>query len=172
MKLKHHIICGSIVSLCLFPKIGFFSGIFWAASVLIDVDHYIDFLYRNRLTNFSFKKMFDYCNVIIGWNNRPYLLGLSIFHTGEVIGGTYFISVWIDSDIGNAIFLGMVFHMFLDVLYLLRRGMLFRRVFLLLEYFIRKNLMIRNGLSPDVIYKEALIVANVNMPRIHKLQGK
>ncbi|NUO09114.1 MAG: hypothetical protein HUU08_10610 [Candidatus Brocadia sp.] len=163
MTLKHHIIYGGIASLCLFPKFGFLSGVFWAASVLIDVDHYIDFLYRNHFTNFSFKKMFAYCNIIIGWNTRPGLLGLSIFHTIEVIGGTYFISTRMNSDIGKAAFLGMVFHMLLDVLYLSKRRILFCRVFSFLEYFIRKKIMLKNDLSPDVIFEEALIVAGVNM---------
>jgi hypothetical protein len=168
MKLKHHILYSGITSLCLFPKIGFLGSIFWAASVLIDVDHYIEFLCRNRFTNFSFKKMFVYCNAIMGWNNKPGLLGLSIFHTIEIIVGIYIISIWMNSDIGKTIFWGMVFHMFLDILYLKGRGTLFCRAFSFLEYFIRKKLMIRSGQSPDAIFDEALIVADINMSRIHK----
>lgn len=162
MKLTHHIIYGGIASLCLFPKMGFLCGVFWAASVLIDIDHYIDFLYRNRFTSFSLKKMFAYCNVFIMWNTRPGLLGLSIFHTIEIIGGIYLISFWLDLAVIKAVFGGMVFHMFLDILYLLRKGILFRRAFSLLEYFIRKNLMIRNGLSPDAMYEEALVTTGVS----------
>ncbi|OHB47176.1 MAG: hypothetical protein A2106_06095 [Planctomycetes bacterium GWF2_40_8] len=168
MKLKHHIIYGGIASLCLFPKFGFLSGIFWAASVLIDVDHYIEFLCRNRFTNFSFKKMSDYCNIILKWNKRPGLLGLSIFHTAEIIGGIYLISIWLNSDVIKAVFWGMVFHMLLDVLYLSKRRILFCRVFSFLEYFIRKKIMIQNGLSPDAIFEEALVVAGVHVTRTQK----
>lgn len=163
MKLTQHIIYGGIASLCLFPKMGFLCGVFWAASVLIDVDHYIDFLLKNRFTNFSLKKMFDYCNVIVGWNTRPGLLGLSIFHTAEVIGGVYLISLWLNSAIVYAIFWGMVFHMVLDILFLLKIGALFCRAFSFLEYVIRKKIMIKNGLSPDTIFQEALISAGVSM---------
>lgn len=168
MTLKHHIIYGGIASLCLFPKFGFLSGIFWVASVLIDIDHYIEFLWKNRFTNFRFRKMFDYCNVIVGWNTRPGLLGLSIFHTAEVIGGIYLASIWVNSNIINAIFWGMVFHMTLDILFLLKIGALFCRAFSFIEYVIRKRIMIKSGLSPDAIFQEALILAGVNRPQIHK----
>ena len=168
MKLTQHIIYGSIASLCLFPKIGFLSGVFLAASVLIDIDHYIEFLWKSRFTNFSFKKMFDYCNVIMGWNTMPGLLGLSIFHTAEVIGSIYLASLWLNSNIVKAIFWGMVFHMILDILLLLKMGALFCRAFSFLEYFIRKKIMIKNGLSPDAIFEEALFVAGVNTSQIYQ----
>ena len=168
MKLKHHIIYGGIASLCLFPKIGLLSGIFLAASVLIDIDHYIDFLWKNRFTNFSFKKMFDYCNIIMGWNTRPGLLGLSIFHTAEVIGSIYLASLLLNSNIVKAIFWGMVFHMVLDILFLLKMGALFCRAFSFLEYVIRKRIMIKNGLSPDAIFEEALVLAGVHVTRIQQ----
>lgn len=56
MKLKHHIIYGGIASLCLVPKFGFLSGVFWVATVLIDVDHYIAYTYPNRVSCLSMKK--------------------------------------------------------------------------------------------------------------------
>ncbi len=166
MKLTHHIIYGGIASLCLFPKMGFLCGVFWAASVLIDVDHYIEFLCRNKFTSFSFKKMFAYCNVVVGWNTRPGLLGLSIFHTAEAIGGIYLISLWLNSNIVKAVFWGMVFHMVLDILFLFRMGALFCRAFSFLEYVIRKKIMIKKGLSPDAIFEEALVIANINTSRV------
>ena len=51
MKLKQHILYGGVASLCLVPKFGLLSSVFWAASVLIDIDHYIDFVYRNQCTS-------------------------------------------------------------------------------------------------------------------------
>ena len=62
----------------------------------------------------------------------------------------------------------MVFHMLLDVLYLSKRRILFCRVFSFLEYFIRKKIMIQNGLSPDAIFEEALVVAGVHVTRTQK----
>lgn len=163
MKLTHHIIYGGIASLCLFPKMGFLCGVFWAASVLIDIDHYIDFLCRNRFADFSLKKMFAYSGAIVKWNARPGLLGLSIFHTVEAIVIIYLASLWLNSHIMKAIFWGMVFHMILDILFLLKIGALFCRAFSFFEYFIRKKIMTKNGLSPDAIFEEALIVAGVRM---------
>lgn len=168
MKLTHHIIYSSIASLCLFPKMGFLSAIFWAASVLIDIDHYIDFLCRNRFADFSLKKMFAYSSAILRWNASPGLLGLSIFHTAEAIGGVYLVSIWLNSSIVKAIFLGMVFHMLLDILFLLKIGALFGRAFSFIEYVIRKKIMIKNGLSPDAIFEEALFVADVNTSQIYQ----
>ena len=129
MKLKQHIIYGGVVSLCLFPKFGFLSGVFWAATVLIDVDHYIDYIYRNRFSSLSIKKMFIYCDIIFDWKDRQGFLGLSIFHTIEIIMGVYLVSVWVNSDVIKAIFWGMVFHMILDIIYLLNRRSLFVRVY-------------------------------------------
>lgn len=165
MKLTHHIIYGGIASLCLFPKFGFLSGIFWAASVLIDIDHYIDFLCRNKFADFSLKKMFAYSGVILKWNARPGLLGLSIFHTVEVIGSIYLASLCLHSNIINAVFWGMVFHMVLDILFLLKMGALFCRAFSFLEYVIRKRIMIKNGLFPDSIFEEALVVAGAHVTK-------
>lgn len=167
MKLKQHIIYGGVASLCLFPKFGFLSGVFWAASVLIDVDHYIDYIYQNRFSCLSIKQMFTYYDNMLDFKDRQGFLGLSIFHTIEIITGVYLVSVWVGSDVIKAIFWGMVFHMMLDIIYLLKIKSLFARVFSLIEYIIRKKLMIRNGLLPDEIYNEMIMIVN-NKCRISK----
>lgn len=167
MKLKQHIIYGGVASLCLVPIFGFLSGVFWAATVLIDVDHYIDFICRNRFTSFSIKKMLAYCDIIFDRKDRQEFLGLSIFHTIEIIVGVYLISVWVNSDVIKAIFWGMVFHMILDIIYLLKIKCLFARVFSLVEYVIRKRLIIHNGFLPNKMHEEILIAVN-NRFRISK----
>ncbi|MBT6047578.1 MAG: hypothetical protein HOI47_20890 [Candidatus Scalindua sp.] len=168
MKLKQHIIYGGVASLCLFPKFGFLSGVFWAASVLIDVDHYIDYIYQNRFSCLSIKKMFIYCDMIFDWKDRQGFLGLSIFHTIEVVIGVYLISAWMSSDVIKAIFWGMVFHMILDIIYLLKIKSLFARAFSLIEYVIRKQLIIRNGFLPNKMHEKILIAVN-NRSQISKI---
>jgi hypothetical protein len=168
MKLKYHIIYGGVTSLCLFPKFGFLSVFFWASSVLIDVDHYIDFICRSRFTSFSIKQMFTYYDIMSDWKDRQGWLGLNIFHTIEIIIGIYLISVWTNSDVIKAIFWGMVLHMILDIIYLLKIRGLFLRAFSLIEYVIRKKIMIRKGLLPNTIFEEALIVINGDKRLISK----
>ena len=111
--------------------------------------------------------MFTYYDNMLDFKDRQGFLGLSIFHTIEIITGVYLVSVWVGSDVIKAIFWGMVFHMMLDIIYLLKIKSLFARVFSLIEYIIRKKLMIRNGLLPDEIYNEMIMIVN-NKCRISK----
>ena len=61
----------------------------------------------------------------------------------------------------------MVFHMVLDILFLLKIGALFCRAFSFLEYVIRKRIMIKKGLTPDATFEEALVIVGVNRSQIH-----
>tara|TARA_B100000315_G_C14472381_1_gene538984 strand:+ start:410 stop:904 length:495 start_codon:yes stop_codon:yes gene_type:complete len=160
MKLKHHIIYGGVASLFLIPKFGFLSGVFWAATVLIDVDHYLDYIYRNRFSCLSIKKMFAYSDITFDWKDKQGFLGLSIFHTIEIIMGVYLVSVWVKSDVVKAVFWGIVFHMILDIIFLLKIKSLFSRVFSLIEYIICKKQMTPNGLSPSKVYDEIIVAVN------------
>jgi len=96
------------------------------------------------------------------------IASLCLFHTAEVIGSIYLASLLLNSNIVKAIFWGMVFHMVLDILFLLKMGALFCRAFSFLEYVIRKRIMIKNGLSPDAIFEEALVLAGVHVTRIQQ----
>jgi len=164
MKLKQHIIYGGIVSLCLVPKLGLLSSVFWASSVLIDVDHYIDFVYRNRFTSFSIRKMFACYDIILDWKDKPGFLTLNVFHTIEVIIGVYFMSVWLNSNAIKTVFWGMVFHMALDIYSMSRKGVLITRAISFLEYVVRRKLMIWNGLSPNEATEEIIIAVNNRFP--------
>jgi hypothetical protein len=160
MKLKQHILYGGVASLCLVPKFGLLSSVFWAASVLIDIDHYIDFVYRNQCTSLGIKKMFAYYDILADWKDKPNLLVLCVFHTIETMTGIYLISVWMNSDVIKAVFYGMVFHLILDIICMLRDRCLFLRVFSLIEYIIRRKLMIRDRLSPKKVYDEMIVAVN------------
>jgi hypothetical protein len=106
--------------------------------------------------------------MIFDWKDRQGFLGLSIFHTIEVVIGVYLISAWMSSDVIKAIFWGMVFHMILDIIYLLKIKSLFARAFSLIEYVIRKQLIIRNGFLPNKMHEKILIAVN-NRSQISKI---
>ena len=164
MKLKQHMIYGGVASLCLIPKFGLLSGIFWAASVLIDIDHYIDFVYRNRCTSLGIKKMFAYYDILADWKDKPNLLVLCVFHTIETITCVYILSVWMNSEAIKAVFCGMVFHLILDIIGMLRARCLFLRALSLIEYVVRRKLMVRDRLLPNKVYDEMVVAVNSRFP--------
>ena len=62
MKPRYHAVVGGTVALALTPVLGLNSAIFWASSVLIDGDHYMDYVYRNGFKDYSMKRMSEfYC---------------------------------------------------------------------------------------------------------------
>ena len=77
-----------------------------------------------------------------------------------MIMGVYLVAVWVNSDVVKAIFWGIVFHMILDIIFLLKIKSLFSRVFSLIEYIIRKKQMTLNGLSPNRVYDEIIVAVN------------
>ncbi|MFN3466766.1 MAG: hypothetical protein ACK4WF_03585 [Candidatus Brocadiales bacterium] len=156
MRVRDHVVLGGIFSLGLLPLLGIKSLAFWAASVLIDADHYIEFLYHNGFNNFSLKEANSYHRVLSGWLSRPEFINLSIFHTMECLLLVYFLSYWLGSPWLVAIFYGMLVHLFLDAVHLYSLGVPFKRAFSIVEFKIRKGIMERNGLYPKVLYKEAL----------------
>jgi len=132
------------------------SGLFWMASVLMDIDHYWDFLYHNGFKDYSVETMFAYHAVIRKLCHRPNFLSLNVFHTVEVLLAILFIGMWCNSDVILVVFWGMLFHQLLDLIDLYRHRVLFKRAFSIIEYWIRKRVMIRQGLFPALVYREAL----------------
>jgi hypothetical protein len=128
--------------------------------VLIDIDHYWDFLHRNGFKDYSIKRMFAYHSVLFNrYLHHPGFLGLSVFHTAEFLLLFFLAAVVYDSTVMMVIFWGMLFHLVLDVLYLVKYGAVFKRAFSIVEYFVRKRSMVRCGLFPDSVYQEALTLS-------------
>ena len=141
MKLRDHIIAGGAGSLALWPFIKKGVIIFWLASVLIDFDHYIDFIYRNGFKNFSIKKMFEYYELVDKRyeENGTGVLFLSLFHTGEFLILWYCLALWLGSYFMMLVFWGMIFHIFFDFMFMARKRCIFARAYFLTEYFIRRR---------------------------------
>ena len=156
MSVRDHTIIGGILSLGLFPLLGVKSLALWAASVLIDTDHYLEFLYHNGLKSYSLKEANSYHRILGGWLSKPEFINLSIFHTAECLLLIYFLSLWLGSPWLKVIFYGMLLHLILDVAHFYKYGLLSKRAFSVVEFKIRKGIMERNGLYPKVLYKKAL----------------
>ena len=145
---KDHVILGTAASVGLSPWLGINSLFFWLASIFIDVDHYIDFLWNNGFRDFSISGMLDYHERLGRLWDRPEFLNVEIFHTVEFLGPLYIFSRYTDSKIVEAVLMGFLFHVVLDMIYMYRNNAFFKRAYSITEYFIRKRLMIRRGLDP------------------------
>ncbi|MFC2016649.1 hypothetical protein ACFLUF_02930 [Chloroflexota bacterium] len=156
MKSQYHVLSGGIAGLLLIPVLGVNSAIFWASSVLIDGDHYLDYLYRNGFKDFSVKRMFTFYELLSRKRARKDFVGLNVLHTVEFLLLVYIASaltswIWL-----KAVFWGMLFHMVFDLGYLYWQGRLFRRAFSIIEYVVRWNRMKRQGLRPQITYQSTL----------------
>jgi hypothetical protein len=160
MRAGGHILAGGVGSIVLYPFPSLLGLVFWLSSVVIDVDHYLDFIYRNGFTDFRIKGMFLYHDVLKGFWGRPEFLHISVFHTVEFAAMVYILSVWTDAAWLKALCLGIFFHLALDWIYLYRHKVLTLRAYSVIEYLIRKRRLVTQGLSPGTIYSEALRYVN------------
>jgi hypothetical protein len=160
-----HILAGGVASIFLYPFPSIQGLIFWFSSFAVDFDHYLEFIYHNGFTDFSIKKGVLYHDVLKGFWKRPEFLNLSIFHTVEFAAMLYILSLWTDAAWLRALFLGLVFHVVIDILYLYREKILTLRAYSLIEYWIRKKRLLGRGLSPGALCAEAL-------RRVNEADGK
>jgi hypothetical protein len=157
VKPSEHIVLGGGAALALAPTLGIGGSLaFWAASVLIDVDHHWDYVYRNGFRDFSPAGMFAYNERMFSQIHRPDFLAMNLFHTAEWFLLVTCVMLWQGSAILLAVLLGMVFHLALDLLRLARHRAVFSRALSLIEYWIRRRILVRRGLDPDRPYADAL----------------
>lgn len=155
MKLREHLIIGGIAMAVLYSHWGPWRALlFWGAEVLIDADHYWDYLWRSRFQDWSGWRMFRYYNLITKRLYDKNFLGFSLLHTAEVFIGVYVLARYWNHTIFMTIFWGMVFHLILDMIWLLKYKVFFARAYSIIEYWLRKRSMIRRGLNPDGFYTE------------------
>jgi len=104
---RYHFLFGLIFSAILFPIVKWNSLIILMASVLIDVDHYLYYVFKVR--KFNLKKSFNY--FYMGEFGEKKLL--FVFHTVE-----FWVILLIASLYFHILFyflIGIMFHMFLDL---------------------------------------------------------
>lgn len=157
MKPRDHVILGALGAAALYPWMGKHSAVFWAASVLIDLDHYLDFLWHNRFTDLSVKRMFEYHVWLESQWKRPEFLNIEVFHTVELLVPLFALAHWASSPALLAVCMGFAFHISLDMVYLTRKGVPFIRAYSFTEYLIRRRMLIKRlGLAPAQLYSEAV----------------
>lgn len=157
--LRDHVLVGGIAALCFVPFWGGYGSlIFWMSTVLVDMDHYLHYLVRNRFRKPGIPSMFRFHEEIFKQRNREEFLALEIFHTVEfmvllsvvtfLFGGMLLPAFW-----------GIVFHIVIDLIHLTRFGILRKRCHSLFEYFWRRRQFLAQGKDPKDIFIEALKAA-------------
>jgi len=156
LKIPEHLILGGAAALALSPVLGPGSAVLWASSVLVDVDHYWDYLYRNGFRDFSFRQALDFNRVLNEEAKGKPFVALHVLHTVEFLG----LLAGVAATSGNswlwAILWGGLLHMGLDLAYVYSRHILFWRAFSIVEYAIRWNVMKQRGKHPELPYHRAL----------------
>ena len=104
---KHHIIISFILSIILFPFIGFYTILVFLAGILIDADHYLYYIVSKK--EISFRKAYIYCR------DAEFHDILHILHVFEFYILIAVLSFF--SDFFLYIYLGLVFHLMLDLIY-------------------------------------------------------
>lgn len=155
MRPTEHVIYGAAGAAALYPALGSGSLLFWAASIAIDLDHYLDYLWHNRFTDLGFRGMFEYHRLLTKQWHSPAFLNIEIFHTVEFITPLLIITHYTGSAAMLAICLGFIFHIILDLVSLYRNGIFFARTHSFPEYFLRKKKLEARGYDPAGLYKDA-----------------
>ena len=155
MTLKEHASYGAVVSAALYPVLGEKVAYFYFSSVLIDADHYLDFLFYTRFRDWSVVKMFRFHNQLAAWRHRKDLLALEAFHTAEFLLAFLAVGLYYKSQALLLMFSGLMFHMLLDLIRLTQWNCVSLRALSFVEYAVRKRRMLRAGVHPDAIFLEA-----------------
>ncbi len=160
MKPRDHVILGSAASVGLYFLTGreltFNVLYFWVASILIDLDHYLDYIYNNRFTNFSFKRMLAYHTLLFSRRFDPAFLNLSIFHTVEFMAALGALALYTGSTTLIFIWWGFFFHIICDTIYLIKGGIASIRSNTIIGYFFRIKKLRLQGLDPKGVYTGAI----------------
>lgn len=155
MRLREHLIIGGVAAIFLYFHWGLWRALlFWGAAVLIDADHYWDYLWRNKFADWSGWRMFRYYRLIKKHRNARNFYAFSLLHTSEALLAVFLLARFWHYDFFMTIFWGMVFHLLFDTIDLIRRGYPFIRAYSIVEYFIRRPLLIKRGVASDAFCRE------------------
>lgn len=154
MRLTSHLIIGGVAAAAIAPFWGIPNSLlFWFSAVMIDTDHYLDFLYRTKGKDWRPARMFRYYDEMTKHQKEePNFLAFSLFHTIEIFLLIYLCALYINFNFFMVVLSGMFFHMILDMSKLKYEGVFFIRAYSIIEYKIRKSRLIQNGLNPSVFY--------------------
>lgn len=159
MQLKEHMLYGGTASLALFPAFGWKTIFFFLASVFIDLDHYMDFVYYGKFRYWNIRGMFQFHGLLHRWTKTRKLYCLQAYHTVEFFSCILAIAVYFNSKEVFLIFWGLLFHLFLDLYRMSQERNIGVRAFSFFEYWIRSKKMKAVGLHPEQPFKEAHALA-------------
>lgn len=154
--IRDHVLVGGLTAILFAPLLGFPGSLaFWAANILIDLDHYLRFLQYAGFRPFEIRAMFQYNEEVFEKRYRADFLGLEVFHTAEfiILFGVVAFSVF---SFLQPVFWGMLFHIVVDLIHLSRFRMLTKRAHSIIEYFYRSAKFRAQGLNPDSVFEESL----------------
>lgn len=155
MRLKSHIIAGVIGTAILYPIFGpWRSAVFFISSVMIDADHYLDYLWKTKFEDWRPSQMFKYYDHVIANKFDKRKLGFSILHTIEAYIVIYFLAIVVNHDFFITVLGGMAYHMIFDALSFAKDRLHFIRAYSIMEYHIRKKRMQKKGLNPDEFFQD------------------
>lgn len=111
MNTSVHILSGGLLGIALEGKIGYLkSGLFILSSVLPDMDHYLEYVIKNKKA--GFREAYNFFKK----NKHSPKLSLNVLHTGEIFLVFVLVTLAVDSKVLMWMTLGYAFHMLLDFL--------------------------------------------------------
>jgi hypothetical protein len=145
---KYHVALGFIFSIILFlvfPSITLIgAGIIFFSSFLIDVDHYIYYIFKKkkinliRAVNYFLEKRKKLHNMGIKKRNEFYS-GFCFFHGIESLIVFFILGIFI-SKYFLLIFMGFTFHLFLDLLEEVHKNLRLDKISIIYDWFKFKKL--------------------------------
>ncbi len=157
MKLRQHLIIGGVAAITLYFYYDWTlwkMALFFVSSVLIDADHYWDYLWRNKFADWSGWRMFRYCNLLEERGNEKNFYAFSLLHTAEIFLLIYILARSWNYNFFITVFLGMAFHLFLDIISFAYKRRLFIRAYSIIEYWVRRPRLIRRGVDSDAFCRK------------------
>ena len=133
MTLKQHTIQASIGSIILWPFLGIDTIVFFFSMILIDVDHYFDFVIVCKRV--GIRDMFKYHDWL-GQGKHPLYI-LSLFHTVEILLLLFILGFW--SYYFWLILSGFSIHLISDIYCLYKYYPFVKRAFSIVEYIIKRD---------------------------------
>ena len=136
MTLRQHATLTAAASLFLLPFWNWTQLLlFSAGSVLIDVDHYLLYVWRRKRLGIA--DMFEYHQELFTRRASIPYAGICIFHTVDFFALCLVLALWF--PLLWYLLAGLVFHFLLDVLFLLRHDYALGRAYFVLEHYLRKR---------------------------------
>ncbi|MBI3548179.1 MAG: hypothetical protein HY078_03900 [Elusimicrobia bacterium] len=149
---RDHVLLGAVVAGLLYPWLGVHgAALFWFASVMIDVDHYLHFLSYTGFRDWTPQGMFRFHGHLFGHIHREDFIAVEVFHTFEFLLAAGLIATYAAPLLLPA-YWGCLFHLVVDVFHLRSHRALDKRAHSFVSFWWRRRKLQERGLSPDWIY--------------------